>query len=304
MKKLVITLLIASLTLGLTTGCQSASSQTEEKEITNEVTDTTVLKITTLTDNGFEGTMLSMNNDPATVSFSEDLIFTEGVNQDLKVGNLVTFEHGAVMESYPVQIVALKITGNEVEETIQIDDRETISGLIGEFPETVVRIGEVEVSVNKGTVFAIELEDNHLQAPMVMEENENIEIVGVGTLETQTDLVGAPGKAYFGLRINTKGEFFITFNLLSPANVPADTVTIQVFSMDETNTEGNINEMKGQYLGIREGMIDIVLGDIITPFYAENAGELVKGLKEGDTVLVTAEVGEAMYQLKSIKRFL
>ncbi len=33
MKKLVITLLIASLTLGLTTGCQSASSQTEEKKL-------------------------------------------------------------------------------------------------------------------------------------------------------------------------------------------------------------------------------------------------------------------------------
>jgi len=303
MKKLVITLLIASLTLGLTTGCQSASSQTEEKEITNEITDTTVLKITTLTENGFEGTMLSMNNDPATVSFSEDLIFTEGVNQDLKIGNLVTFEHGAVMESYPVQIVALKITGNEVDETIQIDDRETISGLIGEFPETVVRIGEVEVSVNKGTVFAIELEDNPSTGHRwVMEENENIEIVGVGTLEAQTDLVGAPGKAYFGLRINSKGEFFITFNLLSPANVPADTVTIQVFSMDETNTEGSINEMKGQYLGIREGMVDIVLGDIITPFYAENAEELVKGLVEGDTVLVKGEVGEAMYQLKSIEK--
>jgi len=304
MKKLIITLLTASLIIGaLGTGCNTTQPTTDNTEITNEITDTTRLKITKVTENGFEGNMLTMNNDPAYVSFSEDILFEEGISSTFEIGNIVTFEHGAVMESYPVQIVALKITANEVDEMIQIDDRETVSGLIGAFPEKILRIGEVEAQVDKGSVFAIELEDNPSTGHRwVMQDNENVELIGTGFLEPHTDLVGAPGKTYFGLRLNKKGEYFITFDLISPANVPADTLTIQVFSLDETNTEGSIIEMKGQYLGIRDGMVDIVLGDIVTPFYAENAQELVKGLVEGDTVLVKGEVAEASYRLISIEK--
>lgn len=164
-------------------------------------------------------TMLLDGTDMLANIHTGDAEWADGVDREIAEGNIITvITDGTVAESYPVQMWALKIIGNEPDEIISLDPNEEISGIIGgEYPTVLLDENKMEAEVDIDAAFAIKMIDAEIEVEL--SDEEAIIPTGDGIIDPYH---------YWGYKIIKKGEFYITLKFKTKDGT-IDT-TFQIFA--------------------------------------------------------------------------
>lgn len=140
------------------------------------------------------------------VQFENSILFGDDISETIEEGNDITVTYnGDIKESYPMQIEGLRVTVNDKldlgnDQPITLDKRESVSGIIGDFPKVII---DETGHVNLNDVFAVELDGNYTYE-LIFEDMP---------LEVLMD--GYQGQYYYGFRASVTGEHVIKFKQIS-----------------------------------------------------------------------------------------
>ncbi|GKX30247.1 hypothetical protein SH1V18_27270 [Vallitalea longa] len=150
-------------------------------------------------------------NNYIIVDITEDVIFEEGISKEFQLGNIIMFEtiKSLTVSEYPVQYNVTKILVNEQDKEISIDDRETISGFLGVFPDKVLDRNNKEVTVKSKDTIAVVL--NEYDINYEYEKDDKLILVSEAK-EAQDDYT----KHYWGFSVNgEEGKSKLEFSLIN-----------------------------------------------------------------------------------------
>lgn len=144
------------------------------------------------------------------VDITKDVVFEDGIAKDFLLGNIVMFEtiNSLTVTDYPLQHNVTKIIANDKDEVISIDNRETLSGYLGVFPDVVMDIDNRETTVHEKNIVAVTLQETDASYEY---EKETESVILVSESQQQQEYCK---EHYWAFAAIDKGITEITFNVV------------------------------------------------------------------------------------------
>lgn len=164
------------------------------------------------------------------IRIDDEAVFEEGISTALADGNVVMM-HAVEHEENHEVYTATKVMANEQDHRIKIDERETISGYLGIFPDGLLDMEEHSITIAKNKTVAITLKQDKGQRWVYDRVKDHLRLLSYH----EEDEEGYK-RQHWGFAVEHEGECMVHFTSMNEQDDQMDEIFFRITAMDDSLT--------------------------------------------------------------------